>query len=315
MAETKGIVLAALAVASAVCVAAPAGSEEIMRITIDGKELVNYQARPMSNPKGGDRFKGSNFIHPLKTPSGFVVTGTQPSDHLHHFGLWWPWKYVVIDGRKVLCWELQKQDGIIEGQGGQVTESGFTSESVYIDRKHPGGPRPLLNETLNVGVSEIVTEPARGYFLDLEIAHEAAGDKPLEILKYRYSGFSIRGTPKWNRDNCSVVTSAGKDYSKSNFTRARWVRVEGATEGDATAGVILMSRPDNHSHPEKLRTWTPDTHKGAVFINFNTVQNASWTFQPGGTYTRHYRLFVYDGKVSAEQAEALWQEYARAVGD
>ncbi len=285
-------------------------ASENLQITVEGEDLLTYQAAPMRAPKGGDRFKGSNFIHPLKTPSGFVVTDHQPADHPHHFGLWWPWKYVVTEGRKVLCWELQKGHGIIEARGAERTKQGFSSTSVYIDRKAKGGPETLINETLNATVGQIVDQPAHGYLLDLEIVHEVAGTSPLEILKYRYSGFALRGTPKWHAKNSTVLTSEGKDYRTSNGTPARWVRVEGDAAEGATAGIIMMSHPDNHAHPEKLRTWNPKTHRGAIFINFNSVQDQSWTFQPGCKYTRNYRLFVYDGKVSVEEAEALWKDYS-----
>ena len=50
-------------------------------------EQLGYQAQPLGEPVGGDKFKASNFIHPLKTPLGFTVTQAQPEDHLHHFGL------------------------------------------------------------------------------------------------------------------------------------------------------------------------------------------------------------------------------------
>jgi len=296
---------------ASLCITVLAQSDtDILQVTIDGHSLVTYQAAPMRAPKGGNRFKGSNFIHPLKTPSGFVVTDHQPADHLHHFGLWWPWKYVVTKGRKVLCWELQKGDGFIEAQGGKRTDHGFAAKSIYIDRKAKGGPEILLNEALTATVATIVDQPARGYALDLEIVHEVVGDAPLEILKYRYSGFALRGTPKWQAGNSTVLTSAGKDYAASNFTRARWVRVEGEARDGNTAGIIIMSHPDNHAHPEKLRTWNPKTHHGAIFINFNPVQDHAWTFQPNREYTRQYRLFVYDGEVSAEQAEGLWKDYA-----
>ncbi len=285
-------------------------NEDVIQITTNGIDLVSYQAAPMSSPKGGDRFKGSDFIHPLKTPSGFVVTDHQSADHPHHFGLWWPWKYIVTEGRKVLCWDLQKGDGIIEAQGGERTARGFSARSIYIDRKAEGGPETLINETLNASLSPIVDRPAHGYFLDLEIVHEVAGDTPLEILKYLYSGFALRGTPEWHAGNSTVLTSEGKDYNTSNFTRARWVRVEGAAGDGSVAGIIMMSHPDNHAHPEKLRTWNQRLHHGAIFINFNSVQDASWTFQPGIKYSRRYRLFVYDGTVATVEAEALWKDYS-----
>ncbi len=290
-----------------------ARANETLSVKVDGKELISYQAKPMSEPNGGDKFKGSNFFHPIKTPSGFAVTDLQPKDHLHHFGLWWPWKYVATEGRKVLCWELQKGDGIIEAKESKLTKDGFTAKSVYIDRKAPDGPKILINETLNATVSKIIDKPANGYFLDLEIIHEVVGDKPLEVTKHRYSGFCLRGTHAWNNDNSTVLTSEGKDYTKSNFTKAKWVRVEGATENDNTGGVVMMSRPDNHAHPEKLRTWDPKTHNGAIFVNFNPVKDKSLTIQPKKKHIRHYRLFIYDGKISSEQAEKLWKDYSETI--
>lgn len=70
----------------------------------------------MENPTGGYGFKGSNFIHSLKTPSGFCVTDLQPDDHLHHFGLWWPWKLIKVDGRETIIWEFQKGEGLIQAR-------------------------------------------------------------------------------------------------------------------------------------------------------------------------------------------------------
>lgn len=287
------------------------GSDEQLVVQVDGKDLITYQALPMSAPTGGEKFKASDFIHPLKTPSGFIVTGVQPADHLHHLGLWWPWKYIEVDGRKVLCWELQQGDGIIQAQGAQRTPDGFTAHSIYVDRKAEGGPMTLLSETISVKVGPVTDAPVSGYNLDLSIVHETAVAKTLTISKYNYSGFSLRGTPVWNKDNSTVVTSEGKGYDGSDNTRARWVRVEGvATEGK-TAGVVMMSHPSNREHPELLRTWNPGTHNGAVFVNFNTVQEKPWVFEPGQKYTRNFRVFVYDGKVSNEEAEKMWQSYSK----
>jgi hypothetical protein len=284
-------------------------NEGTVPFKVDGHDLVSYQATPMTNPKGGDKFFGSNFIHPLKTPSGFVITEIQPDDHLHHFGLWWPWKYIETEGRKVLCWELQNGDGIVQSQGSRETSEGFTANSIYVDRKAKDGPETLLNETINVKRSQIMDTPVRGYTLDLEIVHETAVDRPIIVAKYRYSGLTLRGTHRWHRDNSFVLTSEGKDYDASNFTRAKWVQVEGDARAGKTAGILMMSCPNNQDHPELLRTWNKQKHNGAIFINFNTVQAKSWVFEPGKKYTRNFRVFVYDGKLSAEDAEQLWKQY------
>ncbi len=286
-----------------------AGAEEPVGIAVDGQERVFYQAEPLVHPRGGERFKGSNFIHPLQTPSGFVVTDCQPADHPHHFGLWWPWKYIKIDSRKILCWELQQGDGLIRAVRYEPITQGLRTESVYLDRQAPGGPLERLRETTRITTSSLVEQPAPGYFLSLEIVHRCAGDEAVEVVPYRYSGFTLRGTASWNKANSIILTSEGQDRDTANFTRARWVMAQGATNHGGRAGVLLMSRPDNHRHPEKVRTWDKQ-HGGAVFINFNPVMDDAWLFEPGKRYARNYRVFVYDGSLTPEQAEALWQDYA-----
>ena len=284
-----------------------------LHVRVNGKELVSYQAKPLSNPRGGDTFAGSDFIHPLKTPSGFIVTDIQPDDHLHHFGLWWPWKYLETEGRKVLCWELQEGDGLIQAQDGNLTPDGFTAKSVYVDRRCPDGPRTLLDETVTVRLSQVVDTPTRGYHLDVEVIHEVATGRPITVLVNRYSGFTLRGTSHWDSRNSSILTSEGRDRDNSNCSRAKWVRVEGDAKDGNTAGVLLMSRTDNHDHPELLRTWDTGTNNGAIFINFNPVQEKSWVFEPGEQYTRDFRAFVYDGTLSPEDAEKMWKHYIRTT--
>jgi len=281
------------------------------------KVLLGYQHKPMTNPKGGEKFKGSNFIHPLNTPSGFTLTDLQPSDHLHHFGLWWPWKFLKVEGRKLNCWELQQGQGLIQAQGllnSPVTTKelkSFLAESHYIDRTAPDGPKVVLKETLIVTVSPIVQTPANGYYLDMRIIQSPAVDTPVEVVKYRYSGFSIRGTAKWNKTNSTLLTSQGKDRNSSNYSRGNWVLAQGDTDTDTKAGFLMMSHPSNPDTPQNLRTWNDKMYNGTTFINFNPVQKKSWILQPGKKYTQKYRLFVYDGTINKDQAEKIWQDFVK----
>lgn len=287
---------------------------EKLVVSCNSVDLLAYQKQPMGNPKGGEKFAGSNFIHPLKTPSGFVLTDLQPDDHLHHFGLWWPWKFLTVNGKKTLYWELQEGAGVIEAQGITSRKEGkgranFTALSHYIDRTGTQGPEVVLKEKVAVDVTGIVESPVSGYYLDLAITHSCATEAAVEVVKYRYSGFSIRGPACWNKDNSTVLTSGGKERVGSNSTRADWVRVQGDADGGNSAGFVMMSHPENRDTPNLLRTWE-DMFNGAIFINFNAVQSTSWHFEPGKEYTQKYRLFIYDGTVSDEQAQKLWLDYS-----
>ncbi|MGB0369996.1 MAG: PmoA family protein [Opitutales bacterium] len=292
-------------------VAETAANDGLLSIDVDGQALVSYQAKPLVNPEGGKHFNGSNFIHPLKTPSGFVVTDLQPSDHRHHFGLWWPWKFVEVEGRKILCWELQQRDGIVRAVESRVTEKGFFALSEYLDRKAPEGPRRLLTEQLDVSVVRDFNDTVDGYLLNLGIVQAPTVDTPVTVFNYRYSGFSLRGTPFWNKENSTVLTSEGLSYDKADGSRARWVRIQGLTDTGSTAGILLMTHPNNFDYPELLRTWNSKRRNGAIFVNMNSVQERSWVLEPQKEYRRNYGVFVYDGSLSADAAEAVWTAYER----
>jgi hypothetical protein len=279
-----------------------------------GTEVLLYQAEPLSRPLGdrefsADKFRASHFIHPLKTPSGFIVSASQPEDHRHHFGLWWPWKYIQNGDRKIITWDLQRGEGFVVATKHRLTDHGIIAEAEYVDNLANDHPEVLLRETATITVSDVLKQPARGYLLDISIAQTPAVGRDVTVTEYRYSGFSIRGTLFWDGKNSSLLTSDGKTNKNANATRARWVRFEGATPAGSTAGIVMMSRPDNHNHPEQIRVWD----NGQAFINFNPVMSESWTLHPGTTYTRNYRVFVYDGAISVDQAESLWKDYSSSI--
>ena len=70
--------------------------------------MLAWQKTPLEKPAGGNKFAASAFLHPLCTPAGFQWTTIQPPDHLHHLGLWWPWKFIEVDGARYNCWEIQE---------------------------------------------------------------------------------------------------------------------------------------------------------------------------------------------------------------
>jgi hypothetical protein len=184
-------------------------------------------------------------------------------------------------------------------------------KSVFIDRKNPKGPTNLINETVYVKKSSIFDSPASGYYLDFEIIHEVAIDTPVIVSVNRYSGFTLRGARKWDVENSFLLTSEGKVREDSHTTRAKWVLSGGDAENGNQAGVLMMSHPGNHNYPELLRTWDIREANGAIFVNFNPVQEEPWEYKPGQKYIRKYRVFIFDGSISAEDSEKMWKDYIK----
>lgn len=266
-----------------------------------------WQSTPLAAPKGGATFAGSAFLHSLRTPSGFEWTTTQPPDHLHHFGLWWPWKYIEVDGAKYNCWEIQEVQGAHVARSAKPLVTGpdkleweFLNETVI---KKPGAlPLTAILETARVGLAT----NGDAQVLDISIAQKAA-DSPVKIVEYRYSGFSWRGPASWNKDNSTMTTSEGKDRDDANGTPARWVVVSGPTP-NGSASVLMMSAAES---PEKLRVWGSNNHGGAPFVNFNPVMQIPQPLDDAhpAVSNRTYRVIAADHTIDAAEAEAEWKKW------
>lgn len=271
--------------------------------------LFAWQATPLAKPVGGEKLKGSAFLHPLRTPSGFEWTAIQPSDHLHHFGLWWPWKFVEVNGANYNTWEIQADQGAHVARsvktlagGADKLEWEFINETVI--KKAGAAPLAVIQETARVGMT--VTGDAQ--VLDI-VLRQKATDVPVKIVKYRYSGFSWRGPLSWNKDNSKMTTSEGKSRDDANGTAARWVVVSGPTP-KGSASVLLMTAAES---PEKLRVWDSKNGNGMPFVNFNPVMDKTLQLdstQPSVT-NRKYRVIAADHLIDATEAEVEWKKWKK----
>lgn len=285
--------------------------EKALEIQIAGKPVLTYQYETVYPPAGVDSaYQRSGFIHPLKTLNGHVLTRIQPEDHYHHYGIWNPWTHVLYEGDTLDFWNLVKKEGTVrfakfENIRENAGEFKVLHEHVVLK---DGKEKVALNEFQTIKVSC----PGENYYLvDFTFDYACATDSPFKILEYRYGGFGWRATEEWHKGNSGILTSEGKTRVDADSTPARWCIVQGAL-GNDYGGVVMMSHPRNYNHPEPLRIWPVNTEdRGDVFANISPTKNKDWLIESGNTYRLKYRLAVFDGKIPAEQAEQLWDEYAR----
>ena len=289
-----------------------------LRLAVSGKPVLAYRYTPMPVPEGvREIFSLSGFIHPLQSPGGEVLTRIQAPDHWHHYGVWNPWTHTEFEGDTVDFWNIGSRQGRVRSAGVVGRESGdvfgsFRSVHEHIAGNEANGEKVALDEEWEVTVWNAKPQQD-AWVIDFASTLSPASDSPLKILAYRYQGFSIRATEKWGDDNSRLLTSEGMDKSNGNGTRARWIDVNGVSSVPAgRSGILFMSNPGNYNHPEQLRIWPTGQNRGVenVFVNFNPAQEQDWLLEPGQTYGLKYRMFVYDGEMTVERAERLWQDYA-----
>ena len=295
-----------------------ADSGESLRISIGDRPVLEYRYELMPVPEGVDKvFSLSGFIHPLWSPQGEVLSRIQPRDHYHHYGIWNPWTQTEFEGRTVDFWNVGSRQGRVVSAGVVARSSGavfgsFKAIHDHIDHSAPGGDRIAIKEQVDVTVWN-VTPDRSAWVIDFMSTLSPATDRGITIKAYRYQGFSLRATEKWNDQTARLLTSEGRDKSNANSTRARWIDVNGVSVArEGTSGVLFMTNPSNYNYPEHLRIWPVGQQPidQNVYINFNPAQDRDWVLEPGKSYGLKYRMFVYDGRIDAEEAERLWASYA-----
>ncbi|WP_425236540.1 PmoA family protein [Ulvibacterium sp.] len=289
-----------------------------LQLSIKNSPLVQYKYEMMYPPKGVDSlYKKSGYIHPIITPKGDTLTCIQPPDHYHHYGLWGPWTHTQVDGERVDFWNLAEGMGTVlfkefnETRSGSVFTS-FTAAQEHIDLKTANAPQVALNEDLKVQLWNL-DRPDR-YMLDYTTTFTSPLESGILFEAYRYGGgIGLRFNERWHKDNCSVLTSEGKDRLTADGSNARWCIVSGkSSDGKGTHGILFLSHPENRMHPEPMRIWPMDANggRGDMFFEFCPIRHEEWKIEPDKEYELNYRMVVFDGELKAEEAEAYWQAFA-----
>ncbi len=291
--------------------------EDALLVAEEGNPVLSYRISETMPPEGVDSiYRRSAYIHPLYSPGGMVLTRIQPPDHYHHYGIWNPWTLTHINGREIDYWNLGKGEGTVRTEALLATEEGpvttsFTALHQHIDKGHEAGERVTMDEFWDVKYRG-KTAGGNRYILDLYTTLRNILQDTIIFDAYRYGGgLGFRATGEWNNENSSILTSEGMDRANADGTRARWCIIEGTSSVDeGRSGILFMSHPGNREHPEPMRVWPPDAGKGNVFFNFCPIRHNEWLILPGMDYRLKYRMVVFDGELTAEEADRYWNSFA-----
>lgn len=267
-------------------------------------DILTYHKTEVAPPEGAKKsYHRSGFIHPLKSPKGGVVSGTHPSDHLHHLGLWHAWVKTQHGQDQPDFWNLGKESGKVRFlKLIKKNENGFTVEQEQVAFKGVKKKETVvLKEALSISV--MATDEAN--FIDYHLIQKNISDTRLDLPVYRYGGpLAYRGPHSWDLTNSDYLTSAGKKRADSHATRADWCAIFGPTD-EGVATITMMGHPTNFDAPQRLRTW-PD---GKVFLCWTPVQEKPLVIQPGQVVTWKYRIVISDGKPDQGSINRWWANY------
>jgi hypothetical protein len=267
--------------------------------------------RPLPRPALDSIYLRGGYLHPVRTPSGRVVTGDYADGHAHHHGIWAAWTNTEFRGRTPDFWNMHDSTGAVvpmalDSTWGGPVQAGLQARHRYVDRS-AAEPVTALYEQWTLRVYDAGSKP-EGFsyrLFDLQVKQTTASESPLVLPPYHYGGVGVRGRDAWyGADNAHFLTSAGNDRANGNETRARWTYIGGEVEGQR-AGLAMLSHPTNVRSPQPVRI-----HPEMPYFCYAPSQLGRWAIQPGTPHVARYRFVTFDGPPSAEALDRLWTDYA-----
>ncbi len=288
------------------------GFREVV-MTIDGKDYLTYRTDKKHKPRPdiSDDILRAGYLHPVRSPSGAIVTGDYPSNHPHHHGIWTPYTKAVFQGRTTDFWNMQNKKGRVDlvgfalnpGSGAVYEKLNATTGMVDLT-----GPKEItaLWEASMVLLYDIPGTPKPMVVFDLITEQACATNDPLELPEYHYGSFGLRGPESWDgKDGARFLTSEGiTDRKKGDSTRARWCYLGGKTEA-GISGTAVLGYPDNFRFPMPLRL-----HPDMPYFSIVPQKLGAFSIQPGKPYVTRYRFIVTDGEPDAKLFDACWNSLA-----
>jgi hypothetical protein len=278
--------------------------QSVLRYRTDKHALPNGDIKPI--------FKRAGYIHPIRTPTGRIVTDDYPPNHVHHHGLWAAWTRTEFQGRKPDFWNMGSGSGTVEFEAvldtwsGRV-QAGFRARHRYVDLSAPT-PTTVLTDLWEVALYATGQSKTPHRMFDLTSTQELVTSAPLVLPEYLYGGVGFRGPRNWDgAANTIFLTSENKNRSNGHATRARWCYI-GGTVNSAQAGVVILGHPQNFRAPQPMRI-----HPTEPFFNWAPSQLGRWEITTAHPYISRYRVIVIDGPPDVPAIERLWQDYAEPV--
>jgi hypothetical protein len=241
-------------------------------------------------------------VHPLRAPSGAVLTRDAPDDHPWHHALWFTIKFVNEEN----FWEEYDSYGVLR----HVDDA--TVHWIRPDRE-----TVVIVDTRKLSHVEIETAAAAGdaYAIDWSLTLTPQADVVLDRTPFTtwggYGGLALRGRPDWTE---TVLTLAdGSTHERVLGVRSRWCDLTGTVDG-GVAGLCILDHPSNPRHEVpwygSTRAATYGDEGWSNFFNAAFLWDEPLGVAEGESLSFRYRVLVHDGRWESAELDGAWQDFA-----
>lgn len=256
-------------------------------------------------------------LHPVRTPSGHVLTVNAPADHPWHHGLWFAIKYVNEEN----FWEEYDAYGVQRYQGPPAVTEHDDGTIAVTGTLHWVRPD---RQSVAIVEDRTLTHVPLGddaYAVDLDTSLAPATDVRLDRTPFTtwggYGGLTIRGPGDFV--DTRLALADGSVHDRLTGTPSRWLDLSGTvTAGGvaAPAGIALFDHPANRRHPVPFYASTRNETYGddgwSNFANAAFLWDGPMDLVAGEILRIRHRTLVHDGHWPHDRLAAEWDRWSRS---
>ena len=288
------------------------------------------------------------ILYPLQTAKGTVVTRSYPvakiagerTDHPHHVSVWF--NYGNING--VDFWNNSggrnsEKMGTIRHQAVKAIRNGKAKAEldVTMDWIMPNGSKILQQDetiifrsgkdlrvidriiTLTAQKETVVFGDSKEGALGIRVARSLEEPSTQPLIFTDEQGNPTKVAVLDNTGVAGVyLSSEGQVGEKNSWgKKAKWMSLSGNVRGEDVV-LAILDHPKNPLYPTYWHNrgyglFAANPFGAKEFTRGATVLN--YTLSPGQSTKMRFRVLLHSGKLTAEQTEALYQQFLREVAE
>ena len=277
----------------------------------EGREVLFYQTAPKSH---NGEYQRTNYIHPLYSLEGSVLTEDFPEDHLHQRGIFWAWHQIVVNDQRVADqWTLENFDWVLQDVSIDESPLEYSELQVTFHWESPnytdesGNTVPFVEE-----ISTVRIYPTREFQdtlyqqIDFHTALRSI-NVPVSIGGSEdakgYGGFSLR--IKLPDDMLFLGENGLMKPQTTAVDAGSWMDFTGSLEDDGSrAGMTVLTHPSLPLFPPPWIIRAKNSMQNPVFPGRDLFQLP--TEKPLELF---YRVLIHDGDLKPVRIDKLQQEF------
>ena len=273
----------------------------------NGKPVFFYQQQTKML---AGKYKANNYLHPLYSLTGEVLTEESPKDHPYHSGIFWRWHQHYVDNKSIgegwvfegIYQDVEKVNTKIVKGTAQFDISVLWKSSNYQNGK------PYIEEK-----TKIIVYPAEQNLRKIDFEISLKGLVPNAQIggaadEKGYGGFC----PRIRLPDGLIFTSVDGPVKPQNtqITAGPWMDMSGPLgKNGEISGVTMMCHPSTPNYPAPWILRQKTSMQNVVYPGRDLV-----TVPMDKPIVLRYRLLIHNGNAGSVDLPAIQKEYGKMYG-